>query len=154
MLVRREVAQQSIPFEPLLVHDHWIALIASTLGTIESIKEPLIQYRQHSANQTGVLSGVYDKKSYFEKRIIFFREIAEHLENYGCFSEQKDILKIRLLWLEHRKLYFLQHKLSSLRIVWKYKYLCFDEVLLETLLPFIPNFLFRLILRLAKGGVL
>ena len=37
----------------VFMHDWWFALLASIFGTIETIHEPLILYRQHSSNSVG-----------------------------------------------------------------------------------------------------
>ncbi|WP_291378012.1 glycosyltransferase family 2 protein [Demequina sp.] len=36
------------------IHDEWLAIMASAVGTIHMISEPLIQYRLHGSNQIGV----------------------------------------------------------------------------------------------------
>ena len=35
------------------MHDYWFALVAAALGRIVVLEEPLIEYRQHGANDTG-----------------------------------------------------------------------------------------------------
>lgn len=37
----------------MIMHDYWIALIASTFGIIEYINKPLMYYRQHGSNEIG-----------------------------------------------------------------------------------------------------
>lgn len=54
---RRDVAVSAEPF-PLLIsrhvlHDHWIALVASLLGSIQFIDAPLVDYTQHAENVMG-----------------------------------------------------------------------------------------------------
>ena len=54
---RRDVAQAAQPF-PLsgcryILHDHWIALVASLLGNVRFIDEPLVDYTQHATNVMG-----------------------------------------------------------------------------------------------------
>ena len=54
---RRDVARAAQPF-PLsgcryILHDHWIALVASLLGDVRFIDEPLVDYTQHAANVMG-----------------------------------------------------------------------------------------------------
>ena len=54
---RRDVALAAQPF-PLsgcryILHDHWIALVASLLGDIRFIDEPLVDYTQHAAQRDG-----------------------------------------------------------------------------------------------------
>ncbi len=36
-----------------VMHDWWLALVASAFGHIEIVREPLVRYRQHGANDTG-----------------------------------------------------------------------------------------------------
>lgn len=69
MLMPADLARQAIPFCPYMVHDHYLALYAALHGTIQSVMKPLIRYRIHGNNQTGVLAGVIDKNSYFRIRI-------------------------------------------------------------------------------------
>ena len=47
---------QKIP-ENCMMHDHWIALVASALGEIHFIDEPLYYYRQHESNVLGANKG-------------------------------------------------------------------------------------------------
>ena len=69
MMVKSDIAKKAIPFEETLIHDQWIAIIAAINGKIEFINKPLVRYRQHSFNQTGILKDVYDKQTYYNKRI-------------------------------------------------------------------------------------
>jgi glycosyltransferase involved in cell wall biosynthesis len=55
---RRQLLDSAIPFpktegERLFHHDLWLALVAVQLGGIESVREPLVLYRQHGANVVG-----------------------------------------------------------------------------------------------------
>jgi hypothetical protein len=53
MCVRRSLAQLAAPFAPGWVHDEWLAIIASVVGRIDLVQEPLIDYRQHGGNEIG-----------------------------------------------------------------------------------------------------
>jgi len=53
-MIRRELADMSLPFPQEWVHDEWLAIMASVLGAVEVVTEPLIDYRQHAGNQIGV----------------------------------------------------------------------------------------------------
>ena len=57
---RKDVARAAQPF-PLsgcrhILHDHWVALVASLLGDIRFIEDPLVDYTQHAANVMGARS--------------------------------------------------------------------------------------------------
>jgi glycosyltransferase involved in cell wall biosynthesis len=51
---RREVIEQALPFPDAWVHDEWLAVIAAARGRISVVRDPEIDYRQHSSNQIGV----------------------------------------------------------------------------------------------------
>ncbi len=53
MMLNRSLLQLSLPL-PLteMLHDHWIALCASSAGNVSRIQRPLLQYRRHDHNVT------------------------------------------------------------------------------------------------------
>ncbi|HXH36678.1 MAG TPA: glycosyltransferase family 2 protein [Plantibacter sp.] len=53
-MLRRAVFEAAAPFPAPWVHDEWLAIVAASLGPIEFLDEPLVDYRQHGANQIGV----------------------------------------------------------------------------------------------------
>lgn len=62
-MFRREIQKKcwQIP-EGFYIHDHYLAICASLLGTIKYLPQPLIYYRQHAGNQIGKNSRVdFDK---------------------------------------------------------------------------------------------
>lgn len=81
------------------MHDWWAALIASINGRICFIPEPLMLYRQHSANFTGnkthiniltrlgrwidLKTAVRNKKVFINRRIKMAQELLLHAEKYS-----------------------------------------------------------------------
>jgi glycosyltransferase involved in cell wall biosynthesis len=53
-MIRRRLADESVPFPTDWVHDEWLAIMATVLGEVDVTGELLIDYRQHGANQIGV----------------------------------------------------------------------------------------------------
>lgn len=54
MMINRKLAELSLPISNnCMMHDWWIALVASNFGKIAYINEPTIKYRQHSSNSVG-----------------------------------------------------------------------------------------------------
>ena len=53
MMLRRRLVQAAGPTPDEWVHDEWLAIIGALIGSFELIDEPLIDYRQHGANQIG-----------------------------------------------------------------------------------------------------
>ena len=64
MLMWADIAKQAVPFPKQTVADHWLAIWAAYSGSIAFVDKAMLKYRQHSRNQTGILSGVTDKESY------------------------------------------------------------------------------------------
>src|SRR5436190_23564487 len=56
-MFRRDVAQAVEPFSlsrcRYVLHDHWTSLVASLLGDVRFIDEPLVDYTQHDVNVLG-----------------------------------------------------------------------------------------------------
>lgn len=50
---RRSLVERSVPFPASWVHDEWLAMVASILGRVDYLSEPLVDYRQHGGNQIG-----------------------------------------------------------------------------------------------------
>ena len=53
MAFRARLKNMVLPIPDGWIHDGWIALLAAALSDVASIRDPLIQYRQHPNNQIG-----------------------------------------------------------------------------------------------------
>lgn len=154
LIVRNSIAKKAIPFEETLIHDQWLAIIAALNGKIEFINKPLVRYRQHSYNQTGILKDVFDKKTYYIKRIDDFIYRYKSLEERLDYEQIREQINNCLLWLNARKNYFLKPNIKDLKIMIKYRNFHKVSILIESILPFIPESIFKFIIGLAKKGVL
>lgn len=52
--LRRRLVDLALPVETGWIHDEWLAAVAAAIGRVDFIDEPLIDYRQHGANQIGM----------------------------------------------------------------------------------------------------
>lgn len=155
MMVRSDVAKKAIPFENTLVHDMWIAIIAATEGKIVFINKPLVRYRQHSFNQTGILTDIYDKETYYNIRIeAFFKRYIALRKRLSYNSDLSQSINDCLTWLEARKNYSTKISFKDLRIMIKYRNFHRISILVEAFLPFIPSNIFKYIIKLTKKGML
>ena len=64
VMIRRRVAEAALPFPPELAHpsapmrhDRWLSLVAAAVGTVRALPEPLLGFRLHQGQETGVLVG-------------------------------------------------------------------------------------------------
>ncbi|WP_244834513.1 glycosyltransferase family 2 protein [Clostridium sp. BJN0001] len=155
MMVRSDMAKKAVPFHEMIVHDQWIAIIAALNGKIEFIKTPLIRYRQHNNNQTGILKDVYDKKSYYKRRIDDYLECYYiYKKRLSSYKEIKKTIDDTILWIESRKRYSKRVSFSDLKTIIKYRKFHKISAILDIVLPFIPDILFKIILKLAKKGII
>ena len=152
MMIRADTAKKAVPFAESLVHDQWLAINAALCGRIEVIREPLIDYRQHEDNQTGILHGITDKKTYYNERIIQFlariEDYKERLDN----DELAPVINELDEFYNARKRYFTKPSLADLRTMRKYRKYAKSSVLIESVMKLIPEWLFKKILKLSKEG--
>jgi len=114
MVVRTDIALAAVPFEANMQHDRWISVIASAKGYIAYVDNPLVRYRQHGMNQTGVLKDITDKASYIQIRIKEHMKTLENIKRRADINgEMKQFLsqyieqmQIRLEYAEGRHLKF------------------------------------------------
>lgn len=153
MMMRSDIAGRSVPFVDSLVHDHWLAINAAASGAIVVIREPLIDYRQHTGNQTGVLKGVNSKQDYCYARIEDMRRRLEDFkERLSRYDELRKPVEELEEFNEARFRYFYSHKMADLKIMWKYKNYAKQDVLIETVMPFMPEWAVRAVFRMARRG--
>lgn len=154
-LVKTEIAKEAIPFEPYYVHDQWIGIVAAERGRIAFLNIPLVRYRIHQTNQTGVLTGVNDKISYYEQKIKYFIDRFYHLkERTNNSSALIQNVNERLEWVIARANYFNNPSLKNLKAMWGQRNISKAAFYLEMVLPLLPNCCFKAIVLLVKKGII
>ena len=105
MLVRAEAARKAVPFPRQTVCDQWIAIVAALLGEVRFVETPLLGYRQHENNQTGILTGVDSKATYRQRRIeplrerlTAYRRLAEPSREMAAFVEAREQKRVWNIW--------------------------------------------------------
>lgn len=153
MLVRKEAAQAAVPFCPHMVHDHYIALCCSAAGEIYSVMRPLIRYRVHGKNQTGVMTGVKDRASYRRERIDVPLEKFQWLSRNFPYRErfQKEISQ-RMDWMYARQNNWDRHGGGA--IVWKCRKFSPLASLFELSARWLPEGILMWIVRLTQKNVI
>jgi len=104
-----------IPDDISLIHDGWIALILSLVGTFDLSDRPLLKYRQHDAQQLGApdnrrlepISGIHEnanRQNDFESEIKKLEAVCERLQSNAHRHEfqHDEILRDRLSHLYQR----------------------------------------------------
>lgn len=118
MLIRADLAKRAVPFPEKTVCDHWLAIVAAAAGGVSFHAQPLQLYRQHQQNQTGILTGVVDKRSYREKRL---DPLRERLRYYRAYARPSEALCA-----------FISARLQGdFRGIWKGRRYCMHEAVFE-----------------------
>lgn len=56
ILMKNTLLQASLPFPVGFHYDQWLAYVAASMGSVDFINLPLVQYRQHETNSTDILA--------------------------------------------------------------------------------------------------
>ncbi|MEG0614422.1 MAG: glycosyltransferase [Oscillospiraceae bacterium] len=149
ILMPINIAKSAIPFiSNGMVHDHWLAIFASIQGKISVCDEQIMRYRIHGSNQTGVLAGISTKIDYFNKRIEPFlcriNEISGRVDSFEELEKAK-------IWAEARVHYF-KGKFKNIVTLWKLRNLDKKVTYFEILLKFMPNFIFKKVIKSLQTG--
>lgn len=149
MLVRREAVKSAVPFCPFMVHDQYIALCCAAQGRIESVMRPLIKYRIHGSNQTGVMTGVNSRSDYLELRLKLVRDKLDWLSvSFPYRVAIEKVLSDGTMWINARISNMTRKKGAS--IVWKYRRLGPRISLFEIIAPYLPERFFLAIIKMVR----
>jgi hypothetical protein len=86
-LIKSDVVQKAMPFLEVIPHDWWLSFISVLHGQIQYLPEPLVLYRQHSANLFGVVGLKSAKTGRGNKAGKKVRELYEIRRRIGAFRD-------------------------------------------------------------------
>lgn len=148
ILMKTNIAKRAIPFPKYIVHDHWLGIYCSIYGKILYCDKSLIQYRIHSQQQTGVLSGVFCKNDYYENKILnYFYRISK----IKARLNKNEYIEKAILWSRYRVLYYKNKKIKDIYNMLIYN-MDIKITIFEILLPVIPSKIWRFFIELIKKG--
>lgn len=126
VMINKPLRDIALPIpDDAIMHDWWLALVASAFGKIEHIDQPTLLYRQHDSNAVGakcwslpfVLQNMFGNNGQVREGILntqkqakAFREVFNDklpedkrrlVECYACLDEHHYLKKVYLL-LKHR----------------------------------------------------
>lgn len=133
MLVRASIARGSIPFLDNVICDHWIAINSAVKGKIYFEPTPLVQYRQHNDNQSGVLRNIYCKRDYYNMRVLPAMDIVNELKRRELhYANEEDAYIFAKARFEH----------TTIKI-WSFRDLNKKSAYFEVALIFLPDIFVR-----------
>lgn len=149
VVMETKVAKDAMPFIDGMVHDHWLVLFAASTGKICVCPQKLIRYRIHGGNQTGVLSKIKSKDDYFKMRILPFKNQILQIEKRLDLK----ILPAAKEWAFAREDFFLK-RTGAFKKLWKHRKLNLPVSLFEMATRFMPDFLYKILLRALQKGII
>lgn len=121
MMINRTLAEKikNIPNEAIM-HDWWIAMVASVFGKIGYINEPLMLYRQHGDNNTGATQYGFQ---YFVKKFFAKPSFRKYINQIKAFLElySKELNENDRKMLEEFSSFGELTKCQKLKILYKYQ---------------------------------
>lgn len=151
MMMKTDIAKSALPFPKSVFHDWWLAVCAAIKGDIAMAPKPLMKYRIYSGNQSAVLKGVTDKKSYYEVRIKNHKDFIDHVVNVFGTNNQ---LMIAQQWNYAREAYYFHPTFGNFKKLlteWSNNR---STIFFEIVLPFVPAYLFKQIVGMVQSGKL
>lgn len=140
MALDGDFARSAMPVSVYTGHDKWLMACGATEGIVSHIKEPLVQYRRHGKNVSGILKKVKTKADYYRLRPENqYHIIEDFLVKYPNFKDKEEVLAFANA-----------RRNKSLSGLFKYRYLCPKVAWFEIVLCFIPAPCFPLFLSLVR----
>lgn len=104
LALRRSLLEVALPIPDGWVHDEWLAIIASAIGSVDFIEEPLTHYRQHDRNQIGarrlslkekINQSFFRRRDYYATREAHAAVLLERLVALGSLAPPDRVTKAR-----------------------------------------------------------
>ncbi|MDF2557729.1 MAG: glycosyl transferase family 2 [Bacillales bacterium] len=157
MLIRSDVAKSALPFPDykIYVHDHWLTLIASTVGKISYSEKPFISYRIHGNNQIGssFLKKIDDKESYLKNKLLDEKERYAYLVDKKKYfnGELSKEIEAYLLDVKTRIAFFQQSNVKNFVSFIRNRKIDWQLFLFEMVVAIMPENVQRKIFTKVKG---
>ena len=89
VFMKKALRDELLPFPNAYYHDWWMGYVATNLGSIDCIDEPLVKYRQHQTADTNILKRKRDHSNRnqlsasmkYEKKMRWLKSCAEYSKN-------------------------------------------------------------------------
>ncbi len=146
MLVQSRIAKAALPFARSMVHDHYLAWYCAQENEIAVASQPLVYYRQHAGNQTGVLTGIVTKEDYLRVHLGGFAARVEELSQRAESEE----LRQAAAWARARRDNAARAR-GAVRRLWALRRVNVTTTLFELIALRLPEPLFRRVIRLLAG---
>lgn len=141
MVIDGDLLRSIVPFSKNTGHDKWALICASIEGKVSFCEEPLVQYRRHGKNVSGVLVGIDSKKDYVNSRVLPNVRLLDDIKKK--YPDHKDINELEKFIVNGR--YY-----HNIYYLWKYRHLAPDVAKFDIVISVVPEFLFKYFVKIVK----
>ena len=135
-----DFARSTLPLSKNTGHDKWVLACASTEGKVGYLNEPLVKYRRHGKNVSGVLVGINSKKDYIKERILPDLKVIEDFKKK--YPNHKDINEIES--------FANARKDGNIVTLFKLRKLAPDVAKFDIVTSLLPDKIFMLMVKIAQ----
>lgn len=147
MLIRSDIAKAAVPFAQSMVHDHYLAWYCALEYEIAVADRPLLRYRHHGGNQTGILTGIVTKQDYVNLYLGSFLSRVSELSQ----RMDSEALSEARAWGDARRANVLG-KRGAVKRLWSLRRVNPSTTVFEMIGLRLPEPLFRLAVRIIRSG--
>lgn len=138
--IRGDFARSTLPISHHTGHDKWLISCAATEGSVSYLEEPLVQYRRHGNNVSGVLKGIENKEDYYRSRPLnHLKLVQDFLNRYPDFPDKQEIVDFSQARMNKDVISLFRHRDLAPEIAW-----------FEIALKLAPSPLFILMVKFAR----
>ena len=140
IIMKASFAKKSLPFSKYTGHDKWVLACTSTEGKVGYLNLPLVQYRRHGKNVSGVLVGIETKEDYINQRIMPDLKMIEDFKQK--YPNHKDLNEIEKFANARRT--------GNIKTLFKLRYLAPDIAKFDIVTALLPEKLFSFMVKIAQ----
>lgn len=140
IVMKTKFAKSALPFSKYTGHDKWVLACTCTDGKVGYLNLPLVKYRRHGKNVSGVLVGIDSKEDYINQRILpDLKMINDFKKKY---PDHKDLKEIESFAIARQE--------GDIKTLYKLRYLAPDIAKFDIVTALLPKKMFSLLVKCAK----
>ena len=120
MAFRKEMSELLFPIPGRTIHDRWLSFLLAVAGPMTLLREPLMRYRIHRAQQVGVKpQGIKERfhlalqrnETFYAEEVALFRALSARLNRFSMELKNSDLVMAEI----NRKIRHLENRVGLRR---------------------------------------
>ncbi|MBQ3435953.1 MAG: glycosyltransferase [Bacilli bacterium] len=140
IICKASFAKKCLPYYPF-AFDKYLTCCAAFESKILKVDIPLVQYRRHGKNVSGVLNGISTKNDYYEQRVL-----SHHILVNKLASIYKNVDTSKMVAFSNARVN------KNIFKIFQYRRISPAQAKFEIILALTPNFVFEQALKIKRRG--